>query len=120
MFLVDKYKLEDLKDVIFHKDLYKQLLCLEDLKENKSEEDLSLKNIDKIEKDPFINMPHLYFYGPHGSPQMVDSASVLSPSESSLSSSYSSSSPYLNCEPAIIGTSISSPSTSPSEEVPEG
>jgi replication factor C subunit 3/5 len=65
MFLIDKYKLTDLNDVVFHKDLYKQLLYLNEVTDIKEEVDVT--NLLKDKLDLFNNMPHLYFYGPRGS-----------------------------------------------------
>ena len=65
MFLIDKYKLTSLNDVIFHKDLYKQILYLNNLTDINKEKNID--NLLKEEEDLFNNIPHLYLYGPHGS-----------------------------------------------------
>lgn len=65
MFLIDKYKLTSLNDVIFHKDLYKQILYLNNLTDINKEKEID--NLLKEEEDLFNNIPHIYLYGPHGS-----------------------------------------------------
>ena len=65
MFLIDKYKLSSLNDVVFHKQLYKQLLYTENLSDIKDEE--KIENLLEEKEDLFNNIPHIYLYGPPGS-----------------------------------------------------
>jgi len=56
MFLIDKYRVKNLQDVIFHKEIYKKILNINSL-------------YDSIEnsKNDFDNLPHLLVYGNYGS-----------------------------------------------------
>ena len=69
MFLIDKYAINDLSDIIFHKDIYKKILGIDhyytylDTKVCELESiELQLKN-----KKSYDNMPNLLLFGPIGS-----------------------------------------------------
>lgn len=56
MFLIDKYIINDITDIIFHKDIYKKLLNIDSF-------DIPLNNDNS---NIFNNLPHLLIYGPNG------------------------------------------------------
>ena len=66
MFLIDKYKIKSLNDIIFNKDLYLNFLNITTLKKN-----YRMNNINDIlcckKNNIYNNMPNLLFYGLEGS-----------------------------------------------------
>ena len=61
MFFIDKYKINNINDIIYHKDIYKNLLKIENIYDiNK----LLSKN---ILNNKYKNIPNILFYGPYHS-----------------------------------------------------
>ena len=80
MFLIDKYNIENIDDIILHKDIYSKLIIGTDYKNrlydlNKLDEIIKTKSYDQIDKFHFSKsniyknyetMPNLLIHGPPG------------------------------------------------------
>ena len=61
MFFIDKYKIQNIKDIIYHKQIYKNLLKLDN--------NYDINNVlsKSILNTKYKNIPNILFYGPHNS-----------------------------------------------------